>query len=124
MRPANEHGVPQELNIGKITLAGVAPTAVLISLSNLLSRKGAPDYSLITNPVRAFLDESALTIEPMESKEAPTLILNFDDQALVRWAKSQTVLSFPVGQFIRDNYAYLGICRRSLTRSCSSLVGI
>ena len=91
MSRANEQGVPQELTIGKTTIVGVAPTSVLIFLSQLFTRKGAPDYSLIKSPVRALLDESALKVEPMESKEAPILILNFEDQALVRWAKSLTV---------------------------------
>jgi hypothetical protein len=91
MSHANAQGVPQELTIGRITIAGIAPTSVLTSLSQLLTRKGAPDYSLIKSSVRVLLDESALAIEPLESKEAPILILNYEDQALVRWAKSQKV---------------------------------
>lgn len=91
MDRANEQGLPQELKIGRITIAGIAPTAVLISLSQLLNQKGVPDYSLITTPVHALLDESALTIEPWKSNEAPALILNFEEKVLVRWAKSQTL---------------------------------
>jgi len=88
---ANRQGIAHELKIGRITIAGIAPTTVLVSVSKLLTQAEKPDYSLITKSVRALLDDSALMIEPLDAEEVFTLVLNFECPDLVRWAKNQPV---------------------------------
>ena len=90
MIQAKQPGMPHELQIGRICIVGCKPTDVLTSLSMLLTQTKTPDYRLITQPVRALLDDSALEVEPLDINQDAALVLNGDSPGLVDWARTRT----------------------------------